>query len=114
MYALLLFILFGIAFGCFATLNTTPISISFGYSLMSGVPLYLVIFGSIILGVLFTTIFYLVESFGRKKKVAQQAKEIAQIKKENIDLVKKNHELEIENTRLQATYGEISAEDEVI
>lgn len=114
MYALLLFILFGIAFGYFATLNTAPISISFGYPLFSGIPLYLVIFGSLILGVVFTTMFYLIESFGKKKLIKEQTKEIVQMKKENSELIKRNHELEIENARLQATYGEVSAEDDVI
>lgn len=114
MLALLLFAAFGLAFGYFATLNTTAVTISFGSWVLSNTPLYLVIFSSLIIGVIFTTLFYLAEAFTASRTLAQHVRELAQTKKENADLVKRNHQLELENTRLKSTYGEVSAEDEVI
>ncbi len=114
MFALLLFAAFGLAFGYFATLNTTAITISFGSWVLAGIPIYLVIFSSLIIGVIFTTLFYLAEAFTGKRTLAHHVRELSQAKKENTDLVKRNHQLELENTRLKSTYGEVSAEDEVL
>lgn len=105
MVALFLFIFFGLLFGYFATLNTIAVTVYFGLAFVENVPLYLVILAALAIGVLFTTLFYFIESFSKNRASRHKDRELSDLKKENAELLKKNHQLEIENTRITAENG---------
>ncbi|OGG11839.1 hypothetical protein A2Z00_01515 [Candidatus Gottesmanbacteria bacterium RBG_13_45_10] len=111
MLALFLFIIFGVVFGYFATLNTSLVSVHFGSYILQNVPLYLLVLASLGVGVLFTTLFYFLKSLSGRFAMGRKVGELAKARKEIADLNKTVHKLELENTRLKAKTGE-EAEDE--
>lgn len=111
MLALLLFIVFGLLFGYFATLNTNLVSVNFGAYALSAVPMYLLILASLGIGVLFAMLFNFFRALGTGLQFARLEKELAEAKKEAAELTKINHQLELENTKLKAEGGETSDDD---
>lgn len=106
MLALLLFIIFGLIFGYFATLNTSPVTIRFSSYTLENIPLYLLALASLGFGVLFATLFYIFKSLSTHFVLSKKTGELAKSKKEIAELTKKIHQLEIENTRLKTKNGE--------
>jgi uncharacterized integral membrane protein len=111
MIALLLFVIFGFAFGYFATQNTSLVTINFGYGSLQHIPMYALVLAALAVGMLFATIFYIVKSFSFQLISNRLSKELHEVKKENIELVKVNHKLELANTKLLAKTGEESDTD---
>ena len=112
MIALLLFIVFGLLFGYFATLNTSFVTIYFGIYTAEHISLYLVVLLSFGTGVLFATLFYFIKFLSSKFMISRREGEIVKATKENAELMKKIHQLEIENTRLKTKTGEQSHDDD--
>ncbi|MEK7060808.1 MAG: LapA family protein [Patescibacteria group bacterium] len=106
MLALLLYIVFGLVFGYFATLNTAIVSVHFGTISLESVPMYLLILLSFGIGVLFTTFFYLIKLFSIQRLLNKKDKESLAYDKEIAELTKASHKLEIENMRLKTKNGE--------
>ncbi len=112
MLALFLFIVFGVLFGYFATLNTMLVTIHFGTYTLSNIALYLVVLASLGIGVLFATLFYLVKTLSAKFVFHKKEGELMSAQREIAELTKKNHRLEIENTRLKTKAGEELADED--
>jgi uncharacterized integral membrane protein len=113
MIALILFIVFGLFFSYFATLNTSAVTINFSIYTIHNVPLYIVVLASVSLGIIFASIFYVVKSISYKFAFGQRNKEISHKNKEIADLTKQVHELEIENTKLKTKSGDSVDEDSI-
>lgn len=114
MLALLLYIIFGLIFGYFATLNTSIVSVNFGAYALNTVPMYILILLSFGIGVLFATVFYLVKLFTLQRLINKKDKELMACEKETTDLIKAGHKLEIDNTRLKTKSGEEIDDDKSI
>jgi uncharacterized membrane protein (DUF106 family) len=114
MVALILFILFGLIFGYFATLNTSLVSVHFGSYILQSVPMYVVVLVSLGLGVVFASLFYLVKSFSVGMMLKKKEESVIDAAKEVAELTKKNHQLELENTRLKTKTGETADDEESI
>ncbi len=112
MLALFLFISFGLIFGYFATLNTAASSISFGVYTFEQVPLYLIVIASFAIGVLFSSIFYMLQSVSARLILGKKGKELESEKKEVAELMKRVHQLELENTKLKAKHGDIEEDED--
>lgn len=112
MIALVLFILFGLLFGYFATINTTLASVHFGTTSINSVPMYVIVLASFAIGVLFAAMFYTLRSISAKLAVSKKEKELADAKEEAIHLTKKIHELEIENAKLQTKNGDVPQDED--
>ncbi len=113
MLALLLFIVFGLLFGYFATLNTSLVSVSFGAYALTGIPMYLLILASLGIGVLFAMLFNFFRALGTGLQFSRLEKELADAKKEAAELTKINHQLELENTKLKAGSSAESDDDSI-
>lgn len=111
MLALLLFIIFGLGFGYFATLNTSLVTVHFGTYTLENVSLYILVLASLGVGVLYASLFYLYKSFSSKMAISKKERELASLKKENMELMKEMHQLELENTRLKTKTGEESSDE---
>lgn len=112
MLALILFIAFGFAFGYFATQNTALVSVHFGQSSLSNIPMYLLVLASFGIGIIFTALFYFFKSIPGMFAFGKKVKELSQAKKETTELAKRIHELELENTKLRAKNGDEDTDDE--
>jgi uncharacterized integral membrane protein len=112
MLALILFIIFGLMFGYFATLNTSLVSIHFGTSSIDNVPIYLLVLASLGVGVVFGALFYSMRAISSWLAWGKKEKEISVAKKEVSDLTRRVHQLEIENAKLKIKNGDEDETDE--
>jgi uncharacterized integral membrane protein len=112
MLALFLFLAFGLVFGYFATLNTSVASVSFGFTQVDSVPMYVVILLSLGVGVVVSSLFYILKSVSDRMLVGKKEKEIEEMGKHNAELLKRVHKLELENTRLKTKTGEDIQDDD--
>lgn len=101
MLALILFLIFGLLFGFFATINTELVTVDFGTTSVELVPLYIVVLASLATGILFAALFYFLRSIPNWFAWGKKEKELSEAKKEIAELTKKIHELELENTKLK-------------
>ena len=111
MVALVLFIIFGLLFGYFATLNTSFVSVNFGIYTLGNIPLYALVLASLGVGVVFATVFYFLKSLGATFAISKKEGELDHAKREIAELTKEIHQLEIENTKLKTKNGDLEDED---
>ena len=103
MLSILFAAILGLGIGYFALQNGTPVNIQLGELVFPEVPVYLIAVGSLILGILITSIFYLVRTVsamtihGRHYQPTTDNKTV-------VALERRIHDLEIENTRLKASH----------
>ncbi|OGK21258.1 hypothetical protein A3C23_01965 [Candidatus Roizmanbacteria bacterium RIFCSPHIGHO2_02_FULL_37_13b] len=110
METLLLLVLFAIIAAVFATQNTISVPMMlFGYSIKA-IPLYLVVFGSILIGLLSSSIISLVNSISTSFRLHGKDVKIKETKKTVTDLTKRNHELEQEITKLKEQNAKTTTE----
>ncbi len=100
MATLILVILFGIIIAFFATQNTAFASIRF-LSYSFSVPIYIIVAGALLVGLLFAWIISLVKDIGNSLTLRGKEHKITDYKKENAELLRKIHQLEITNARLE-------------
>lgn len=99
----------GIAY--FATQNTNLISLHLGSYITPEVPLYFVVIGALLLGLLLSWIFSLVNSLFSKITLHGKENEIKKDEKNIAELTKEIHQLELENARLKEKSGEGDTDD---
>lgn len=101
MLELIVTIIFGIAIAFFALQNGTLVTIHLSSYSIPGVPLYLVVLGSVLLTLVFSWIIFLVNSVGTAFILRGKNSTLNSERKDNKDLRRKIQELEIENARLK-------------
>ena len=111
MLALLLFIVFGLCFGYFATLNTTLVSINFGFQTISHIPIYVLIIVSFALGVILASVLYSIKSLALRALVHKKESEYEESQKMAAEYLKKAHQVELENAKLKGKKG-VNTDDE--
>ena len=114
MWTLILFIVFGLGFGFFATQNTNLITVHFGLTNVAEAPLYVVVLTSLGIGVLLVSIFYLIKSISMGIALNKKEKELANFKKENAELLKELHQVELENSKLKGITGTTEEDENAI
>jgi hypothetical protein len=112
MLALFLFLAFGLLFGYFATLNTSVASVYFGANISYTIPMYVIILLSLGVGVIVSSLFYILKTFSEKMVIGKKDKEIEQINAQKSDLLKRVHTLELDNARLKTKAGEEIEDDD--
>lgn len=101
MFALIVLIVFGIVIAYFATQNTQPVSIMLAGYPVSGIPLYLIVLGSLLLGFVVSWVISLVDVISSALKMHNKDSEIQNSSKKIADLKNRVHQLELENERLK-------------
>lgn len=101
MITLILILLIGAVFVYLAQNNLTQITLHLGSTVITNIPLFYVIIGSLLTGLILAYLIHLVNSIfvafsmhGKDTKIKQGKNEIA-------DLTKRIHQLELENERLK-------------
>jgi uncharacterized integral membrane protein len=102
MVVLIVGVILGIAIGYFASQNTVPVTLRVGEYVFADMPLYLIIVGSLVIGVFLSWILYLAKivssgatSSGKDYVAMRQARRMA------ADLEQRLQKLEAENVRLR-------------
>lgn len=102
MFALIVLVIFGIGVAFFATENTQVVSITLARYPFTGIPLYLIVLGSLLLGFVVSWLISLVDVISSALKIHGKDSAIKDGNKQIVELNKKLRELELENERLKA------------
>ena len=102
MLTLITLVLFGTLAAFFATQNTNPGSLMFGTYALKNIPMYLIVLGSVLFGLLLSSLISLVNSISSSLTIHGKDVKIKETKKTVTDLTKRIHQLELENERLKA------------
>jgi uncharacterized membrane protein YciS (DUF1049 family) len=105
MFALIILFVLGIGIAFFATQNTQTISIILADYHLNGIPLYLIVLVSLLLGVVISWIIGLIGVISSSLKIHGKESTIKDANKQISELTKKVHQLELENERLKAESG---------
>ena len=100
MESLILLIIFGLGVAYFATQNTGNVHILLGNYLITGIPLYILVIGSMLLGVFISWLLSLVNAFSVLFTLHRRDASLKNSEKEITLLEEKNHKLEMEIARL--------------
>ncbi|HEX7042848.1 MAG TPA: LapA family protein [Patescibacteria group bacterium] len=105
MLALFILIIFGLGLAYFATQNTGIVHILFGSYVLAGVPLYLIVIGSMLFGIFVSWLISMVDSvssfmvlYGKDAALKRSQSVIDKLKKENAALSKELEDLKEEVT----------------
>lgn len=96
----------GLGIGYFGTQNTTLINLYFGPYVVPNIPLYLVVIGAVLLGLLLAWVFSLVNSFSSKMTLHGKENQIKEDERTIAELTKQIHQLQLDNVRLKERLGE--------
>lgn len=107
MLTLVLLLVFGAGVSYFALQNTVPVTLKLGQYTFYGVPLFDVIIGSMLSGVLIAGAIYVVHLLSSSLTIYGKNKKIKAAETEAGELLKRVHQLELENERLKKNSGEV-------
>jgi uncharacterized membrane protein YciS (DUF1049 family) len=105
MFALIVLFIFGIGVAFFATQNTQAISITLANYPLTGIPLYLIVLVSLLLGFVVSWIISSVDVIASALKMHGKENTIKNANKQISELTKRVHQLELENERLKGESG---------
>lgn len=103
MLVLILLLVVGSGLVYISKYNFLPVSVNLGLYIISNIPLFYVIVGSLVIGLVLSYLVYLVHSISTSFKFRGKDKEIKKSKDEVLELTKSVHQLELENERQKNT-----------
>lgn len=101
MLMLILFLVVGAVLAYLSQHNLTPVTVNVGPYIFSGIPLFYVIIGSVITGLVVAYVFYLTHLISTTLKLRGKKQEIKKNKDQVLELTKRVHQLELENEKLK-------------
>jgi len=101
MLVLILLLVVGSGLVYISRFNFTPVTVNLGIYSISDIPLFYVIVGSLITGLVLSYLIYIVNSIFTSFKLRGKDKEIRKRKDELLELTKRIHQLELENEKLK-------------
>lgn len=104
MFSLLILTVFGLAVAYFATQNTGQVHIIIANYLIQGVPLYIIVVGSMIFGIFISWIISLANSVSSGLRIHGKNAELKNANNTIISLKKENNALAMENNHLKNLY----------
>lgn len=101
MITLILLVLVGILAALFAGQNTTSVSVTLANHTLKGIPLYLIVLGSLLMGLLISSVISLFNSIASSWTIRGKNKKIVESKRTVSELSKHVRQLELENDKLK-------------
>ncbi len=101
MITLILILLIGAVFVYLAQNNLVPVTLHVGPTVITNIPLFYVIIGSLLTGLFLAYLIHLVNSIFIAFSMHGKDTKIKQGKSEIVNLTKRIHQLELENERLR-------------
>lgn len=101
MLILILLLVVGSILVYISRFNFVPVSVNLGIISISDIPLFYVIAGSLIVGLVLSYVVYLFNSISTSFTLRGKNKEIKKNKDEVLELTKRVHQLELENEKLK-------------
>ena len=103
MFVLLVAVISGIAIAYFGMQNISPVTIRFNEFVWNDVPLYLVIVGSLLVGLFMAAILYFARSLSSSLTIYNKDRAMKKTKHTVADLEQRVRELEAEKARIETT-----------
>lgn len=100
MLVLILLLIVGSILVYISKYNFMPVSVNLGLYTFSDIPLFYVIVGSLVFGLVLSYLFYLVRAIATSFALRGKDNEIKKNKDEVLELTKRVHQLELENEKL--------------
>jgi len=85
--------------------NFTPVTLNLGAYVFSDIPLFYVIVGALLLGLILSYLIYLIPSISNSFTIRGKNKEIKNDKSKILELTRRIHQLELENEKLRHLSG---------
>jgi len=85
--------------------NFQPVSVNLGFTIFSGIPLFYIIVGSLVIGLVLSYLVSLIQSISTSFILHGKNVEIKKNKDEVLELTKRVHQLEIKNEKLGKDSG---------
>jgi len=101
MLILILFLIVGLLVVYISKFNFTPVTVNLGIYTFLDIPLFYVIVGSFLVGLVLSYLVHLVRSIFTSFAFRGKNKEIKKEKDEVLELTKRVHQLELENEKLK-------------
>lgn len=101
MLVLILLLIIGSGLVYISKFNFVPVTVNLGLYTFSDVPLFYVIVGSLLFGLILSYLVYLINSISTSLTLRGKNKEIRNDKDEILELTKRIHQLELENEKLK-------------
>ena len=101
MLVLILLLVVGSILVYISKYNFMPVSVNLGPYVLSNIPLFYVIVGSLLIGLVLSYVFYLVKAISTSFTLRGKDNEIKKDKGEVLELTKRVHQLELENEKLK-------------
>ena len=105
MLTLILLLVIGSALVYVSKFNFTPVTLNLGMYVFSDVPLFYVIIGSLLIGLVLSYLISLVRALSNSFTLYGKNKEIKNDKDEIMELTKRVHQLELEKEKLSHHSG---------
>jgi len=105
MLILILFLIVGSALVYISKFNFAPVNLNLGAYVLSDIPLFYVIVGSLVIGLVLSYLVYLVRAISTSFTLRGKNKEIKNDKDEILELTRRVHQLELENEKLKHLSG---------
>ena len=99
MLVLILLLVVGSLLVYVSKFNFVPVSLNLGFIAFTDIPLFYIIVGSLVIGLILSYIIYLVNSISTALTLRGKEKEIKVYKDEVLELTKRIHQLELENEK---------------
>jgi len=114
MLSLILLLIFGSIIAVVSMQNTMRVTVTFFNYSLSGLPLFYVIIGSLLLGILAAYCLYSVHSIASALTIRGKDQKIKQEQRELTELAKQVHQLELENARLKKAQNPANVDDRAL
>ncbi|MFA5828782.1 MAG: LapA family protein [Candidatus Shapirobacteria bacterium] len=99
MLILILLLILGSLLVYISRFNFMPVTVNLGWYVIADVPLFYVIVGSMVFGLVLSYLVYLINSISRSLVLRGKDNEIKKYKEEILELTKQVHQLELENEK---------------
>ena len=99
MLTLILLLVVGSILVYISKFNFVPVSLNLGFISFTEIPLFYIIVGALVIGLLLSYIIFLVSSISTSLRLRGKEKEIKVYKDEVLELTKRVHQLELENEK---------------
>lgn len=101
MLTLILLLVIGSVLVYISKYNFIPVTLNLGFRSFSNVPLFYIIVGSVLFGLVLSYLVSLVRAMANSRTLRGKNKEIKKNKEEVLELTKNVHKLELENEKIK-------------
>jgi len=105
MLTLIILLILGSSLVYISKYNFAPVSLNLGVYVFPNIPLFYVIVGSLVIGLVLSYLLHLVQAISTSFTLRGKNKEIKNDKDEILELTRRVHQLELENEKLKHLPG---------